>query len=345
MRFAARVALVAVCVILDGSAQILHREVQTTKRLETLQSVEALPPHLTANFRDPLQFQQSLGGQYFVFDQRGHTVFGVDAEMTKTWTIVQIGHEQGRIIEPSAFDMEPNGNFVVADAPGGRDRIQLFAPNGDRIGGFTLPNRSKPRVSFQGLALSGIGSLQYTGRSMLISQPETGALITEYGMSGTPVRTIGRLRKTGQESDRDVHLALNSGLPLVDPAGGFYFVFQAGAPVFQKYDEKGALVFERHIEGRELDSLVGAQPTAWPRRKTDEGEIPFVPPIVRTAAVDRSGNLWISFVVPYTYVFSPDGDKIRTVQFRAGGTVFPNSLFFSPSGRLLITPGCVEFTP
>ncbi|MBI1873554.1 MAG: hypothetical protein HYS05_06660 [Acidobacteria bacterium] len=337
--------LLAAFLFVDAGAQVLQREVPTSRRLETLQSVGGLPADLAATFREPLQFQQAVSGQYFVFDQRGHTVFGGDADTTRLWKIVQIGHEEGRIIEPTAFDMEPNGNFVVADAPAGRDRIQLFAPNGSPIGGFTLPNRSKARITFGGVALSGIGSLQYTGRSVLINQPETGALITEYGLSGTPVRTIGRLRKTGYESDRELHLAFNAGLPLVDPRGGFYFVFQAGVPLLQKYDAKGTLVFERHIEGRELDELVASQPTTWPRRKTEEGELALVMPTVRTAAVDRSSNLWISFVVPYTYVYNPDGDKVRTVQFRAAGIISPSSLFFSHTGRLLVTPGCYEFKP
>ena len=38
---------------------------------------------------------------------------------------------------------------------------------------------------------------------------------------------FGSLRATGQEDDREVHLALNSGIPLADPTGGFFFVFQA----------------------------------------------------------------------------------------------------------------------
>ena len=55
-------------------------------------------------------------------------------------------------------------------------------------------------------------------------------------------------------------------------------------------------------------------------------------PTIRTAAVDRSGNLWVTFVVPYTYVYDRDGDKIRTLQFRAAGIMAPNSLFFGPKG-------------
>jgi hypothetical protein len=59
--------------------------------------------------------------------------------------------------------------------------------------------------------------------------------------------------------------------------------------------------------------------------------------------VDHSGRLWISFVVPYTYVYDADGDKIRAVQFHGAGIVAPNSLFFGRQGRLIVTPGLYEF--
>ena len=49
------------------------------------------------------------------------------------------------------------------------------------------------------LALNGVGTLSYSGRTLLMSHPETGWLITEYGLSGTPLRSIGQLRKTGHE--------------------------------------------------------------------------------------------------------------------------------------------------
>ena len=68
-------------------------------------------------------------------------------------------------------------------------------------------------------------------------------------------------------------------------------------------------------------------------------------PIVRTAAVDRSGRLWISFIVPFSYVYDPAGEKIRTIQFRGAGLVSPSSLWFNENGRILVTPGCYEFDP
>jgi hypothetical protein len=315
--------------------------------VRTLTSVGGLPPEVVGVYRDAAVFQQVLSGQYLVFDRRAHAVYGVDAGKTTTWKLVDIGEEHGRVLDPSAFDSEPGGSFVVADAPGGRERIQVFSVGGRRLGGFALPGRSAPRITLDNLVLSGAGSLQYTGASLLMSQPETGALMTEFGLGGTPTRSIGVLRRTGHEADGDLHLALNAGLPVVNPRGGFYFVFQAGLPVFRKYDRDGRLLFERHIEGIELDQAIAALPTVWPLRP-GEGrgrDLPLVTPMVRAAAADSQGSLWIALVRPYTYVFDADGNKVRVVQFKGAGLISPSSLFFTASGRLLVTPGCYEFLP
>jgi hypothetical protein len=294
-------------------------------------------------FREPIGFKQTAIGDYYVFDRRGHTVYAVDEAGTTARRLVQIGAEEGRVIEPSAFDAAPNGGFAVADGPNGRERIQLFDAAGVRTGGFLLPGRGASRVVLGSLALNGVGTLSFNGRSLLMSHPETGWLMTEYTLNGIPMRSIGQLRRTGHESDRDLHLALNSGIPLADPKGGFYFVFMAGRPTFRKYDAKGELVFERVVQGREIDPVVAAIPDRWPRRTATE--LPLVAPIVRTAAVDRSGRLWISFVLPFTYVYDSAGEKIRTVQFRGAGIIAPASLWFDAEGRVLVTPGCYEFVP
>jgi hypothetical protein len=138
---------------------------------------------------------------------------------------------------------------------------------------------------------------------------------------------------------------MNAGLPIVDPTGGFFYVFLAGKPMFRKYDANGVLVFERHVEGRELDEHLRNMPTKWPRRKVEDREVPFVMPTVRAAAADAKGQLWISLTLPYTYVYDTHGDKARTVQFQATGVIAPTSMFFTRNGRLLVTPGCYEFQP
>jgi hypothetical protein len=310
---------------------------------DVLTSVRGIPAHLAGQFQDPIGFQQDASGDYFVLDRRAHAVYRIDAARTTVTRVVDIGPEPGRVIGPTAFDVAPNGIIAVADAPQQGERIQFFNGNGERIGGFSLPGRAAPRVVIGTLVLSGAGSLQLTGRSVLMNQPETGGLVTEYGLAGTAVRTFGALRVTGHEEDRDVHLALNVGLPVVNPQGGYYFVFQTGEPRFRKYTRDGTLQFERTLQGREVDELLKAMPTTWPRREIGGQQLPVVPPVVRAAAADPKGRLWVSLVTPVTYVFDGDGDLVRRVQFKAAGTISPASLFFAGASRLLVSPGLYEF--
>jgi hypothetical protein len=312
-------------------------------RVLTLRSSGGLPAHLAGSFERPLAFQQSDAGLYFVFDRRAHAVYTVANDAARK--LVEVGAEPGRILDPSAFDISPaDGSFVIADAPLRRQRIQIFTASGSRLGGFTLQTREIARVSMDTLVLNGVGSIQYTGDTVLLNQPESGVLVSELTLYGEPRRSFGQLRPTGQEADQNVHLALNAGLPLIDPTGGFYFVFAAGVPAFRKYDAQGRLLFERHIEGPEIDEYLQNMPTRWPTRRNDDGDVlPLVLPAIRTAGVDRQGRLWVSLMQPFTYVYDANGDKVRTVQFKGADLLTPNSLFFTKDGRVLVTPGCYEF--
>src|SRR5262249_24409484 len=154
-------------------------------------------------------------------------------------------------------------------------------------------------------------SLHYTGEGVLLSQPERGTLVTEYDLVGRAIRSFGDLRPTGQEHDRAVHLALNLGIVVRDPDGGFHFVFLSGVPMFRKYNGSGKLLFERHIEGVELDEFIRGLPTTWAPRRPKPDEFPIVYPSVRAAAVDPDGQLRVSLTVPYTYVYDGRGEKRR----------------------------------
>jgi hypothetical protein len=311
---------------------------------ELLRSVGGLPAHIAGRFEDLASCHQSANGTIYVFDRRLHAVFGVAPGAEAPRELVKIGAEAGRILRPYAFDLAPDETFVIADAPQNRARVQIFVASGSRLGGFSLPVRDIPILA-DGVVISGLASLAYSGQSIYFSQPSTGALISEHGIDGTSARTFGQLRPTGHEADRDLHLALNNGLVVLNPAGGFYYVFVAGVPMFRKYDSNGALVFERHIEGVELDDYMRSRPTVWPRRKTEEGVFPIVRPAVRAAAADAAGSLWIALDVPFTYVYDARGDKQRVVQFRSTGIFSPTSLTFTPNGRILATPGCYLFDP
>lgn len=309
---------------------------------QVLGAVSAIPVHIAGRFRETRGFSQAAAGHYLVFDRRAHTVFGIDEAMSDAYPIVQIGAEPGRILDPTAFSAVADGSFVVADAPSGQARVQVFSAVGQPLHRFLLPGPARTRMSIDGFAADGVAGLHYSGRSILLSQPDWGGLITEYSLDGEPLRTFGELRATGHEDDREVHLALNSGLVVSAPGGGYFFVFQTGRPAFRKYDAQGQLLFERQIEGREVDALVTSLPGLWPRGADEQ---PLITPTVRAAAVDPLGQLWISLAVPFTYVFDADGDKVRVVQLRGAGVIAPTSLVFGKGGRLLATPQLVMFDP
>jgi hypothetical protein len=312
--------------------------------VETLAATAALPAHITSMFADPIGYVEASSGESIVLDRRAHAVYVVEPDRKGARKLFEIGVGKAELLAPGALSIGPNDFFAVSDAPGGRERIQYFSLRGTFLGGFYLDTLAKPRLAVGSLILNGVGSMTFTGRTFLLSDPEHGALIAELDTSGAVLRRIGVPRRTAHEADADLHVALNLGVPLAVPGGGFYFVFQTGAPAFRKFDATGTLVFERHIEGVELDSQVQSLPTTWPRRPDASGRLPIVPPLVRTAAVDPEGRLWVSLTTGTTYVYDNRGDKIRTVQFKGASLLSPTSLFFAARHRVLVTPGCYEFS-
>jgi hypothetical protein len=314
-----------------------------TPAVDVLKPAAALPAHIAGSFQEITACQQSPEGDYFIFDRRAHSVYTATASLDQARKLIEIGVEPGRVLTPTAFDLARDGTFVIADAPRTEPRIQIFTTSGSTLGGFILQGRPATRIILRNLVLNGLGSVEYTGRSIYLSQPELGALVVEYAANGTAVRTFGALRRTGHESDTDVHLALNTGLVIASADGGVYFVFLAGIPQFRKYDAAAKLVFERHIEGPELDAFIERLPDTWKRQKTEDGLIPIVLPSVYAAAIDPRGQLWISLATGYTFVYDSNGEKRRTIQFHAAGPIAPTGLSFGRNGRVLVAPGCYAY--
>lgn len=314
-------------------------------RVERLTPSGAVPAFLAGEFEDPSGYARRPNGSSLVFDRRRHRVFTVNAARTAVSPLVEIGHEVGRVLRPTSFDVALDGGFVVADAPGRQPRISVFAASGSILNSFNLQGTESPRITVGNLVLNGVAAARYTGLTVLINQPERGVLVSEYSVTGAMQRQFGALRRTGQENNPEIHLAFNAALPLPTPDGGVYAVFLAGDPVFRKYSASGALEFERAIQGREIDALLLAQPNQWPLRRVDDVSYPLVLPAVRTASVDRQGRLWVAMMTSHVYVFDPDGEKIRTLQLVGAGVLTPESMWFAPDGTLLVTPGLFDFAP
>lgn len=311
--------------------------------VDILQATDKLPARLVEPIESPRGYVETSAGVSLVLDGGSHAVFAIDRARGTSKRIIDVGAERGRILSPGGFSLGPNDILAITDAPGGNLRVQYFGDDGKPINSLYLAVQSGVRVSFGRVSLRSAGALAFTGRTFILNSATTGALMSEFDATGVAVRSIGALRPTGQESDPVLHQVLNAGIPLVDPTGGLMFVFEAGTPAFRKYSADGTLLFERHIEGAELDAAIASIPTNWARQR--QADVwPVAPAFVQAAAVDRHGRLWVSLTLGYTYVFDPQGDKIRTAQFRAGNVdVSPTSLFFTRDDRLLVTPGCYEF--
>jgi hypothetical protein len=340
---AALTALVCLLVVLLGPAW--QDLVAAASRVETLRSTGGIPPFLAGEFEDAAGFALQPDGTSLVFDRRRHRVYSIDAKRTAVKPLVEIGYELGRLLRPTSFDVGDTGDFIVADAPGRQPRVSVFQGSGTVLNTFTVAANESPRVIVDNFVLGGIAAARYTGTTVLLSQPERGVLVSEYSVTGAVQREFGQLRPTGQEADAEVHLAFNTALPVPARDGGVYLVFLAGPPAFRKYSIAGVLEFERAIQGREIDPLLLQMPTRWPRRQVDDVTYPMVLPLVRTAAVDRQGRLWVAMSSSHVYVFDEDGEKVRTLQLFGAGIVHAASLWFARDGRLLVTPGLYEFAP
>lgn len=312
-----------------------------SRAVDVLKPVAALPSHALARMPGAIAVARMPSGDYLVLDRREHALFRVDSAGDRVRRLVEVGIEGGRLLRPSAMSLAANGIVAVLDAPTAYQRVQYFDTDGKLIGIFYLPLSASPHVIAGEQVIAGAGAMAFTGRTFLVNEPSWGSLFAELDNSGAVIRHVGELRRTGFESDKVLHTAFNTGLPVVDPTGGAYFVFQTGVPMFRKYAADGRLVFERHIEGVELDPIIQTLPTRWIPR--NDGSRPFPIPVIHTAAADAQGRLWVAVRSGYTYVYDPNGDKIRTVRFDGARTISPTSFQFPRPGRLVLGPEGYEF--
>ena len=183
-------------------------------------------PHVVGLFREPIGFKQTANGDYTcsigagtpcAVDRRGRNSREAGADRRR---------RGGRLIEPSAFDVAVNGSFAVADAPNPRARADLDA-GGVRTGGFLLRGAA-PRASCWASRLNGVGTLAFNGH--VADQPtRNGWLMTEMRLGQ---RRSDRSANCARPATNPTGTSIsrwNSGIPIADPKGGFYFVFMAAS--------------------------------------------------------------------------------------------------------------------
>lgn len=314
-------------------------------RVEVLTPISSLAPDLVGRLREPAAFAETSTGSYLVLDRRAQKVFGVDAARHTLTTLVDIGPSDGQILQPDAIAFGPNRTFAVVDQPQGYERLQIFFEDGTPLSrAHRWPaHAGEERLSVNGVTFFGLGPIALGRETIIAGGQQPGALMTELDRDGNGLRHIGQMRPTGHESDPLVHRALNAGIPLIASDGSFIWVFTTGAPLIRKYAADGTLLYERHVEGPELDGTIQSLPERYPTRAVNGREYPAVVSTVTAAGIDTGDRVWISLRVPFTYVYDRTGEKVRTVQFRGTEAMTPTSFFFTRAGTVLVTPGAFEF--
>lgn len=223
---------------------------------------------------------------FAVTDTAGNRVLVAAGDSTVRLSVGSIGSGAADLLRPSDIGIDREGSFYVRDY--GNDRVQVFTSSGRPKARFAVED-------FFGFAVGPSGTV-YVGR------PEDGALITAYRTNGEVVRRFGALKKAGELYPRgyagrgaDDDLLLNRVRLSTDSEGNLLAAF-AFAPVVQKYDADGKLLWETTLSGAAVEQLVALFATD----ESGRGK-----KFIRMALDGRAANLVLSSIAT-----SPDGSRI-----------------------------------
>jgi hypothetical protein len=197
-----------------------------------------------------------------------------------------------------------------------------------------------PLNNYEGLA---VGS----NNELYLGQPEEGHIITVYSSSGKKLRSFGQLKKFSEmngtefvDKDEPFKFAINRVRLSTDSAGNLYVSFTL-TPLLQKYSPNGDLLFERRLEGPEIERLK----TAVQKRKyitspvegPADGRIIALDPVIDPT----TGNILVPLVDGSIYVADAEGKRVKFLRphaTQASQTFYPFVAGLGAKGEFLINP-------
>ena len=316
-------------------------------RRNSVRSIAALPPDLAGQFAEPAGFAQLPSGDYLVFDRRGHTVFRVDPGFGAARPLVSIGSRTRAHSAALRIRSRPDG-------PAGARRCA--GDDGAHPG--VLDRRHASRRILAAPATRGARAIRRPHAERRLDAARDGAS----DRAAQPARDRLAhhrvpLQRTGGPHHRTPARHWSRGvaarppgaeqrLSAADSVGRLLLRLpRRRAALSTLFSSRRAAIRSRNSGPRARSSDPGIADQLESRRHSADRTVPIVRSIVRSAAVDATGQLWVSFSVPYTYVYDDDGEKRRTIQLYGAGPLAPSSLSFAPDGRLLVTPGGYVFKP
>lgn len=308
----------------------------STPQPTTTQNFQSVPANLEEMFHDlalSVYDVASRGGKYYVSDVRGNRLLVINEAMQVEREIGRIGSGPGQLLHPGHVGVAKDGTIFVED--GGNERVQRFDPDGHCLGAFS-PG------AYEGFKVS-------REKEVYLGQPESGSLVNVFTAEGKKLRSFGKLKKFSevygaQYSDKDelYEVAVNRVRLFIDEAGSVYVTFML-APIIQKYDSRGTLLFERRLQGEEInqltDILINRSAFKYLSTSRDGFEARFITldPVVDPG----TGNIHVLLPNGLIYVADGDGQKVSLLrpQIRQAGV---NPQLFSAAigakGEILFIP-------
>ncbi|MBA3242225.1 MAG: hypothetical protein H0T60_13430 [Acidobacteria bacterium] len=264
---------------------------------------------------------------YVVSDRTRSSVLVINERSEIVREIGGIGSAPGRLFRPGYLDVASEGAIYVQD--GGNERIQSFDIEGRYLGGFAT-------TRFTGFAAG-------AGGEVFLGQPEKGNLVSVYSREGKALRSFGSLKKLSEVYGPDFALddekwrnAINRVKLSIEPDGGVLVSFML-APFIQKYTREGELVFERRLEGPEVERLAEAVVSPGGGGNLTVTTDGFPEHVMSLEAVSLpGGEINVILTDGSVYVADAEGNRVRVVRPRAEGRFTPEMIGRSPAGETVV---------
>lgn len=270
----------------------------------------------------------AYNGKYFVSDFEHNRVVVLDEHLNKEREIGRIGSGPGRLIHPSDISVSRDGTIYVVDS--GNDRIQSFTTDGQYTSEFRT-------TLFEGFGVDSRDEVH-------LNQPEKGSLVTVYSASGKQLRSFGKLKNFSEvygrqfdSKNESYRIAMNRVRLFIDAEDNIYVTFML-APILQKYKPDGSLLFERRLEGPEIDNLTRILVTDTPDKYISFGYDGLdARVIVLDPVVDpRSGRIYVILADSSVYVADQNGDRLSCLHPPPGQSLFPFMSGLGPDNEVLV---------
>ncbi|RMG46695.1 MAG: 6-bladed beta-propeller, partial [Acidobacteria bacterium] len=195
-------------------------------------------------FDYPQYVRRDDEGNYYVMDQNNHRICVFDPSMRFKFQIGHLGQGPEDLNHPTGYALDSHGRLYIKDV--GNLRIQIFDKTGHHVGGFRSPLKSPD------IAVNSRGEI-------FLNHATRGHLISVYSREGELLRQFGDLMSLshaypGHADDERYRVPLSRVVMAMDGQDNLYVAY-VFAPIIQKYDPAGKLLWERRLEGPLIDVL------------------------------------------------------------------------------------------